>query len=159
MKENSQKGFTLIELLIVVAIIAALAIAIFAGLNPAKRLLDARNAKRTADVDSILTAIHEYIIDNAGSYPWTGGAPFGPKMLGTGATCTNASTSDLCNTPAQCIDLSTNLAKYLKNIPIDPSAGTAAKTGYAISSNQYGVVSIAACSSEGSPVASISASR
>src|SRR6266851_5709413 len=67
--KNLQKGFTLIELLIVIVIITALAVTVFVALNPIKRTQDARNARRQADIESILTAIHESIVDTNGTLP------------------------------------------------------------------------------------------
>ena len=61
---NKNKGFTLIEILLVVAILSVLLVVVFASLNPAQRLIDARNARRWNDVNQVLTAIHECIIDN-----------------------------------------------------------------------------------------------
>lgn len=63
------QGFTLIELLIVVAIIASLAVTVAVALNPVKLILDARNARRTADVDAICTAINAYITDKGALPP------------------------------------------------------------------------------------------
>src|ERR1700687_4340205 len=78
-------GFTLIELLIVIIIIAALAVVVFVALNPVKRLQDARNARRATDVQSILTAIHEYIIDKA-SLPTGLANDNVERQLGTGGS-------------------------------------------------------------------------
>src|SRR3990167_3330229 len=86
---SSRKGFTLIELLIVIAIIAALAIAVFVALDPAKRLIDAKNARRTSDVDTVLTAIHAAIVDNKGTLPSPLTTSYTQTQLGTGATGCN----------------------------------------------------------------------
>ncbi|MBI2049365.1 type II secretion system protein [Candidatus Roizmanbacteria bacterium] len=158
-KKFSSKGFTLIELLIVITIIAALAVTVFVALNPAQRLEDARDARRTSDVDSILTAIHEYIVDNAGSYP-TGLAANTPiSQLGTGATgcsgavgvCTIAVAQDAC------LNLTTDLAPYLKSIPLDPLNGTAVETQYAVAVDTNGIVTVTSCGTEGATT--IEASR
>ena len=61
---KNEKAFTLIELLLVVAIIATLAVVVFVALNPAQRLKDSKDARRTSDIDTILSAVHEYIIDS-----------------------------------------------------------------------------------------------
>src|SRR6266699_3777710 len=66
---NNQKGFTLIELLIVIVIITALAVTVFVALNPVKRVKDAHDSRRASDAETILTAIHEYIVDNNGNLP------------------------------------------------------------------------------------------
>src|SRR3989338_6131144 len=95
-----QKGFTLIELLIVVAIIAALAIAVFVALNPAQRLKDAKDARRTADADTILTAIHASIVDTKGSLPTPLTTSYTEAQIGVGSGCTL--TGPACTTGATC---------------------------------------------------------
>src|SRR3989344_7691542 len=81
-----QKGFTLIELLIVIAIIAALAIAVFVALDPATRIKQAKDARRTADADTILTAIHASIVDSKGTLPTGLSTSMVEKQLGTAVT-------------------------------------------------------------------------
>ena len=166
-KRSAQKGFTLIELLVVIVLISALAVAVFTALNPAQRLKDARDARRTTDVDQVLSAIHQSIVDARGTYPSNMPAANAERQLGTGNStdCTTALTSGGCNTPAAtaCVDLMTgsqNLAKYLKSMPIDPTAGTtytALKTGYSVVQDSNGIVTIRACGTEGST--NVSASR
>lgn len=163
MRHLKRRGFTLIELLLVVAIIAVLAVAVFVALDPAKRLKDAKDARRTADVDSILTAIHQSIVDNKGALPTglTGGMIESQLGTGAAAVCSPVSTGG-CGVPATtaCVDLSTPLAKYLKSIPVDPTGGTtydATKTGYSVMVNANGIVTVRACGTEGTT--NISASR
>jgi prepilin-type N-terminal cleavage/methylation domain-containing protein len=150
------KGFTLIELLVVIAIIAALAVVVFVALNPAQRLKDSRDARRTSDVDSILTAVHEYIVDNKGALPTGLTTSMTETQLGTSATACTVSTGGCAATATACVDLSTPLAKYLKTIPVDPS-GTAAKTNYSIVVDANNIVTVKACGTEGTT--NISASR
>jgi len=128
-----KKGFTLIELLVVIAIIAILSVVVFVALDPVTRFADARNARRYSDVNSILTAVHEYIVDNNGALP-TG--------LSAGMSATHLGT-DTGN-----VDLSTPLAKYLKTIPQDPTNGTAADTGYTIEVDANNIVTVAAPNAE-----------
>jgi prepilin-type N-terminal cleavage/methylation domain-containing protein len=135
------KGFTLIELLVVIAIIAILAIVVFVSLDPVTRFADARNSRRWADVNSILTAVHECIVDNDGSLTTCGLAADGVSdVLGT---------SDL--------DVSTQMAPYLKSMPLDPDTGTAGDTGYSLIVDTNNIVTITADDAELS--ASISISR
>jgi len=160
---SHERGFTLIELLVVVTIIATLAVAVFVALNPAKRLVDAKDARRTSDVDTILTAIHAAIVDNKGSVPTNLPLAGQERQLGTGdatvATgCGTALTLNGCNTPAltACAnlltDLNVDLIPYLKSMPIDPSGGptyTSVKTGYSVAYDANGIVTIRACGTEG----------
>lgn len=62
------KGFTLIELLIVIAILGILAAAVLVAINPAKRLRQARDAKRKQDINAITNALIGYNT-LTGNYP------------------------------------------------------------------------------------------
>ncbi len=164
-KGKNPRGFTLIELLIVITIIATLAVTVFVALNPAQRLKDAKDARRTSDVDTILTAIHASIVDNKGSYPTNMPAAGTVKQLGTGSTgCALTGTGNCSVAAVDCADLMADVAidliPYLKSMPIDPSGGTtytSAKTGYTVIRDANGIVTITACGTEGATV--ISASR
>src|SRR6266516_1118957 len=140
---HSSKGFTLIELLVVITIISALAVTVFVALNPGQRLRDARDARRTSDVDSILTAIHQYIVDNKGLSPT--GLSTTETQLGTGGTGCGITTGS-CNVTADaCLNLATPLAKYLKTVPVDPLNGTDATTKYSVVQDANGLVTVRAC--------------
>lgn len=157
---SKQKGFTLIELLIVIAIIAALAVTVFAALNPVQRLKDAHDARRTSDVDTILTAIHQYIVDNKGALPTGLSTGMSEVQLGTGASGCAIATGGCSVVATACTNLATPLVAYLKSIPIDPTGGTtytSAKTGYSVVVDSNNIVTIKACGTEGTN--NISASR
>lgn len=155
-KPNS-RGFTLIELLVVIVIISLLAVAVFVALNPAQRFKDARDAKRTSDVDTILSAIHSSIVDSKGSLPTGLSNGMSEAQLGTAGSGCAIATGGCSVTTAACLDLSTPLVKYLKTIPIDPNGGTAATTKYSVVVDTNGIVTVKACGTEGST--NISASR
>lgn len=161
---NKNSGFTLIELLLVVAIIATLAVVVFVALNPAQRLKDTKDARRTSDVDSILTAVHQFIVDNKGNYPTNMPAAGTEVQLGTAASGCAIATGGCAVAAAACTDLmtgSTNLAAFLKSMPISPQSGAttydATKTGYALVRDTNGIVTVKACGTEGTT--NISASR
>lgn len=156
-KISSLKGFTLIELLLVIAIIAILAVVVFFALNPAQRFKDAHDARRTSDVDTILSAVHSYIVDNKGAYPTGLSAGMSEAQLGTAASACTISTGGCAVTTAACLDISTPLVKYLKTLPLDPNGGTAAKTNYSVVVDANGIVTVKACGTEGT--VNISASR
>lgn len=143
-------GFTLIELLITITIISALTVTVYVGINPPKRLKDSRDARRRTDIENILTAIHEYIVDNAALPPSLSAKAIGVDwQIGTG-TCATTIVTGGCNTQTtSCVDLTTDLSKYLAKIPIDPLGGvtnTAAQTGYAISySPPANTITVKAC--------------
>lgn len=158
---KSSRGFTLIELLVVILIIVSLAVVVFVALNPATRLKDSRDARRTADVDSILSAMHQYIVDAKGvttdlSLTAT------EKQLGTGTTGCGITAASCSVSATACLDLSggTRLGKYLATIPIDPTTATytAAKTGYVASMDGNGIITVEACGVEGT-IGTIQSSR
>ena len=157
-------GFTLIELLIALAIVTILAVAVSVALNPAKRLNDAQDARRTVDVESILTAIHQAIIDNKGDYPTGMPAVDVEKQLGTPAGGCVATTVGACTVTAGCADLMTNAAidliPYLASMPVDPDSalGTVAASGYSVKRDTNGIVTVKACHTT-DPLVPITASR
>lgn len=156
-KKSIQKGFTLIELLIVIVIIATLAIVVFVALNPAKRLQDARDARRITDVETILTAIHAYIVDNKGALPAGLTTGMAEVQLGSSGTGCAVATGGCTVVAAACTDLATPLVKYLKTIPIDPSLTSAStKTNYSITVDANNIVTVKACGAEGGTNISIS---
>lgn len=159
MKNTAQKGFTLIELLVALTIVAILAVSVYVALNPAQRLEDAKDARRAADVDSILTAVHQYIVDNKGNDTALGLSATEEQLGGGTSGCTLASPATRCTTGAACRDLSTPLAKYLKTVPFDPDTtkGSDAATGYSIQQDSNGIVTVTACYTDGTTT--ISASR
>lgn len=159
-KQLNTKGFTLIELLIVITIIAALAVTVFVALNPAARLSAARDARRTSDVDTILTAIHASIVDNKGTAP--AGLSTVEQQLGTATSGCGGLSSNGCSVSTattSCLNLATPLITYLKSIPTDPKNGTVGTTGYSAVQDSNGIVTVKACGAESAGTAGISASR
>lgn len=66
---KKNKGFTLIEILVVIGIIAILAAIVIIAINPKKHFDDAKDAQRDANLNTILNAVGQYIVDNKGSLP------------------------------------------------------------------------------------------
>lgn len=141
MKKLNRKGFTLIELLVVIAIVAILSTVVFVALNPVGRFADARNARRFSDINSILTAIHQSIVDNDGALP---------AGLATGQAATEIGTCVACD------NLAAPLAAFLDSIPTDPSGGTAANTGYFVEVDSNGIVTISAPDAENAVTVQVS---
>lgn len=152
-----QKGFTLIELLIVIVILATLAVVVFVALNPAKRLRDARDARRYTDVETILTAIHSYIVDNNGSLPSGLTTGMSEVQLGSAGSGCALATNGCNSAAAACVNLATPLAAYLKTIPIDPSlTSSSTTTNYNVVVDANNIVTVKACDAEGGTNISVS---
>lgn len=136
------KAFTLIEVLVVIALIAILAAITFIAINPAKNFADARNAQRSVDVAQILNAVTQYTSEQGNAIGDLGTIPLcsaTPAAIGTGG-----------------VNLTTNLVdEYIVGIPLDPSTGTAADTGYTICTTANGRVTIAAPDAENGKVISV----
>ena len=77
MKKLPQSGFTLIEILIVIGVIAILAAIVLVAVNPAKQFRDANNAQRSSNVNAILNAVGQYMVDNRGLSGMAGEIPDG----------------------------------------------------------------------------------
>ncbi len=92
MNIKREKGFTLIEILLVLAILTVLFTIVLIAINPAKQFANANNTKRSSDVNAILNALDQYLVDNKGSLP--------ANMPAAGATAqtigTGAGKADLC---------------------------------------------------------------
>lgn len=133
---SSHKGFTLIELLLVIGIIAILASIVIVAINPTKQLGDARDAQRKSDVNTILSAVYQYAIDNDGNLP-SGIDTTNREVCATGSTDTG-----------ECISLDVLTGSYLVRIPRDPQAATATGTNYWIVEGANGRITVSAPGAE-----------
>ncbi len=141
-----KSGFTLIEILLVVAGIAILAGIVIFAINPTKQLGETRDAQRAADVNTILSAVYQYALDNNGALP---------------ASITTTQT-EICKTGGTCtglIDLGvlTTNEKYVTSIPKDPSGSSTNGAGYEIVKTANNRVTVSAPDTEQRAV--ISATR
>lgn len=134
-----------------------LAAIIFVAVDPATRFADARNARRRAEVVSILNAVLRYQVDNNGSLPSAIDSTTGTtQVLGTAGTgcdsgCTNGGTTE-----AACANLTTALVDaHLAAIPTDPLNGTSANTGYYINKTTSGRILVGACTPENGATISV----
>ena len=143
------KGFTIVEILVVIAIIAILAAIVFVSLNPAKRFQDARITQRKANVESILNAVLQNMVDNKGTF----------TCAGAGAIPASATT---IKSGEGGYDLAPCVSDYLAVLPVDPSktgaqwtSATNYDTGYTIAQNDTTFqVTIAAPESANDPAGS-----
>ena len=136
----AEKGFTLIEILLVIALIAILSAITIVALNPTKQFGQAKDTTRVSHVNTILNAVNQYSLDNAGLVPST---------IPTGTDCTASSDYEICQTGSECgtgVDLSvlTDLERYIVSIPIDPASTSTESTGYNIVKSTYGRITVCA---------------
>lgn len=138
-----RKGFTLIEILVVIGIIAILAAIVIIAINPAKQFAQARNTTREAGVNSILNAVGQRIADNKGVFEGTFGSTNHCDALPSTATAitTSMGTSATGNTSG---DLGCLAPTYIPSLPLDPTVASGANTGYTISVEATGRVTVCA---------------
>jgi len=140
----AEKGFTLIEILLVIALIAILSAITIVALNPTKQFGQAKDTTRVSHVNTILNAVNQYSLDNAGVVPST---------IPVGTDCTSSSNFEICQTGSACgtgVDLSvlTDLERYIVSIPIDPASTSTEGTGYNIIKSDYGRITVCARNAE-----------
>lgn len=156
-KENflTSKGFTLIEILLVIGIIAVLATVVVVALDPVTRFEDARNSRRLSDIQSILSATQQYIVDNKGALP--SDLDTNEKQIGSAASGCSITTGT-CNVTGDtdCIDLAGSLAPYLKSMPYDPEDGSEETTHYSITVDASNIVTVTACDSTDTDINDVS---
>ena len=154
-KLKEQKGFTLIELLIVIAIIAIIAAVVFVALDPLTRFQDSRDSSRWSDVSNLLGAVKLDQVDNGGAYLTAILADDITRMIGDGTTGCNTGCTDLVGaSTTACVSLGDLVTQgYLGSVPVSPdgeSTWSADTTGYALTADATGIITIEACDAENS---------
>lgn len=109
---NNQKGFTLIELLVVIGILAVLLAITLIAINPQRQFQQANDTKRRSDVNAILNAVHQYLIDQRGVITGLGTISVDPLLP--------TAIADTGTTTAFCTALVT---EYIAALPSDPQQG------------------------------------
>ncbi len=144
-------GFTLVELIIVIAIIAILAAAIFVAIDPARRLHEARNARRQSDVATIVEALKQYQVDHGGDhYVQVADAQEDVYyIIGQAALVCESSCTAIADAAVGCLDLRDMGTNYLSQVPMDPKIGTPERTWYYLMKDSNGAITVGACEPEG----------
>lgn len=130
-----RRGFTLIELLVVIGIIGILAAIVLVAVNPGRQFAQARDTQRRSDLLQITNAIYEYAAEHEGNLPdldpdpLVNSFPTTPTCIGTGASCFDLGTAgDAEATPIG----EPIVPTYIAAIPLDPSVGITADSGYTV---------------------------
>ncbi len=167
---HKKRAFTLIELLVVIAILATLAVVVFVALNPVRRFRETRNSNRATEINEILTAVHQMIVDQDGFLPPSIDPDADPAdlieednfyMIGTDTTDTcianNLPVGWTCSDPTvvlepNCVDLGADITggSYIASMPVDPTSTVyeAAATGYVVRVQSGGIITIQSCGVE-----------
>ena len=116
---RNRKGFTLIELLVVIGILAVLLAITLIAVNPAQNLQDADDTKRRSDINAILNAVNQYMVDNNGIAP----------------TEITATPTDLGNPGINICTLI--VPTYIAALPQDPASGNGADIPAATCAGTY----------------------
>lgn len=139
MQKNNkkQKGFTLIEILIVIGILAILASVVIIAMNPARQFAQARNSQRRSDINAILNAVHQNMVENEGTFDFS---DCGALSFPSTATEISSASTDLCD----CL-----VPTYIAEMPYDPEDGSytscgSYSTGYNISSSTTDRITVSA---------------
>ena len=143
MKINKkQGGFTLIEILVVIGIIAILAAVVIIAINPARQFAQARDSQRSSNVNAILNAVWQRMVDNKGVWSVDCG-------LGVGNDVTLPVAATQIGTAAGNINLAACIVPtYLPSMVWDPTTGSATATGYTVARPASGRVTIEAPDTE-----------
>jgi type IV pilus assembly protein PilA len=148
-------GFTLIEVLVVIGILAVLATVVLVAVNPAKQFKTARDSQRTANVASILNAVSQNVADNGGLFSCNGEVRLLPGTSTVMKSGVDGFDIADCITPT-----------YISSLPFDPMKdGTSWETsdhydtGYLISEDSSGRVTVRSDIAETTPTGEISVTR
>jgi len=141
-EKPSSKGFSILDFLVIISAFFVIGFLGYLVLNPEKQGADERNVHRSADVASILTAVSNYI-DLKGEIP--SNIPINSNCVSVG--------NEICKIgPYDCkglVDLSFLTSNGNSNggvisLPTDPSSKSINGSGYYISQDGQGNITICA---------------
>lgn len=133
----------MIQLIITVTIIAILSGAVFTWIDPLARIGEAKNKKRSQDVNIIAAAISDYMSDHKGVLPILGAITTDKKIL-----CSSQSGSNLsCSGENQiCLTIDDDdFYKYLGKLPHDPDKDSNSDSGYFLQKDANNNLIVGSC--------------
>jgi prepilin-type N-terminal cleavage/methylation domain-containing protein len=117
--KSNEEGFTLLELLIVIGIIAVLLAVAVVAINPGQQFAKVNNTRRTHDLQQIISAIQQNMIDNKGPFSCAGG-----NLPTNSTTCMGDPTQSSTEKCATYYNICGCLGPtYLPAMPFDPQHG------------------------------------
>ncbi len=140
-KKEPKNKLKITEIMLILSAVGIVIFLVLLAINPNKEAAEARNLKRSADISTILTYVSSFVVANDKTIPTEI-----PKSM----TCVEY-THEICKTgPYDCTDL-VNMGfltkegdEELVNIPNDPLYISVNGTGYFISHDGGGSVTVCA---------------
>lgn len=145
--KSTYPGFTFLEVIAVVALSAVLIGVIIIIVNPSRKFAQARNSEREVEVEAIIEGVYRYYVDNNSVFP---------DSIPVEPACGSLQSNEICRSDVAGVDCTgrvdlsavTEGTDYLSEIPTDPSAATENGTGYFVSRNSEGRLTVCAPNAE-----------
>ncbi len=138
-----------LEVVLVLVIIGALVWVMIGGMRIGDKMMMARNAVRRKDVEQIMMAMQQYLVDNE-KFPEGVGRE--ERQIGS---CVIGG-EQLCGGWYKCLDLESALLGYMEKVPVDSEFGSRERSGYSVALNEYGILTVRACGAEGGQTIDVS---